>query len=69
MDENKIRFLHWINYYSNIYELPPKERPRKEVIQNDALLDEWVRLHNAKQGRTTNPKRAQKQHDDVIEFA
>jgi hypothetical protein len=68
MDENKVRFLHWINFYSNIYELPSKERPKKEIIQNDTLLDEWVRLYNAKQKRTVNPKRAQKQHDDVITF-
>jgi hypothetical protein len=68
MDTNKIRFLHWINFYSNIYDLEEKERPKKEIIDNDILLDEWVRLYNAKQKRPQK-QRVGKQHDDVITFA
>jgi hypothetical protein len=68
MDDNKVRFLHWLNFYNSIYELDKKERPSQDIIDNDVLLDEWVRLYNLKQAKPPK-QRAGKQHDDVITFS
>lgn len=48
MDTNKVRFLYWLNFYHNIYIRPEKERPRESIINNDVLLDEYVRIQVAK---------------------
>lgn len=38
---NQVHLAFWSNFYDNIFEHP--ERPENKVIDNDDLLDKWVR--------------------------
>lgn len=38
---NQVALAFWSNFYDNIFEHP--ERPENKVIDNDDLLDKWVK--------------------------
>ena len=40
-DINKIALCYWSRFYDNIYEHP--ESPEDRIIENDDLLDKWVK--------------------------
>ncbi|MDP5273660.1 hypothetical protein [Chengkuizengella axinellae] len=69
---NQVALAFWSNFYDNIFDHP--ERPSKDVVDNDELLDQWVEEQAKKMEERTN-KNAQGgktssayDHEEVITF-
>lgn len=41
LDDVRLYLIHWVQVYCSIYEMPEKERPSEDVIEDDARLDRW----------------------------
>ncbi len=71
-DINRMRFLYWLNFYHHIYSKPDKERPKEEIINDDVLLDEYMRQKIARDKmpptRIRRSKKGSKGGTDVINF-
>ena len=62
--------LHWLQVYDWAYSLPEKERPSKDVIEDDARFDGWYKNYAAqkkREGRTGEGKTAA-DHDNQFTF-
>lgn len=40
--KDQIALMYWSNFYQNIYEMLPEDRPADDVIENDVLLDAYM---------------------------
>ena len=40
--KDQLALVYWSNFYQNIYEMMPDDRPEDSVIENDAMLDVYM---------------------------
>jgi len=45
---DQLNLVAWSNYYSDIYQLSPRDRPSQDVIENDEALDDFLEEFNRK---------------------
>ena len=73
-DINKTRFLYWLNFYHHLNTLPDDEKPKISTIENDILLDEYMKKKTAERkhfSRTKHKKRSKAsfgKNPEVIQF-
>lgn len=41
-DVNKVELINWCAFYHNLFVSPDDDRPPDDIIDKDALLDEWL---------------------------
>ena len=70
LNKNKIELLHWLEFYKSINDLPEEDRPRKEVIEDDSLCDNWLQnyFHKRKMESKGIGKKRKRDYDDQIIF-
>ena len=42
LSTTQLQLLSWSMYYQNIYDLPPSDKPSKEIIEDDERLDKFM---------------------------
>jgi hypothetical protein len=55
--------LHYLQFYRNIYELPPEHRPETTVIENDQKLDHWWHSFKMEQDRKAGRRGGDPKYD------
>lgn len=67
----RLHFVAWLMFYDKVYNLPDGA-PSQDIINDDALLDDWISNYNMKKvaERTgaTNRKKSATDHKAVISF-
>lgn len=53
-----LNLVYWSNYYQNIYDMMPEDRPSDEVIEDDSLLDAFMNSYYEKRSREDSHRRA-----------
>jgi len=48
VNDNTVSFLHYLEFYKKLYELPEEEQPPEHIINNPILCDEWLRVYISK---------------------
>lgn len=57
-DINQINLIYWSNYYQNIYEMLPEDRPSDLVIEDDDMLDAYMKAYHEERNRTDAARRS-----------
>jgi hypothetical protein len=48
---NQINLVYWSNFYQNIYEMMPEDRPSDMVIDDDDTLDAYMKAYYEERSR------------------
>lgn len=66
----RVHFVSWLMFYCNLKNIPDGA-PSEDIIQNDVLLDRWLKKYNLqKQAERTGSRKTReaKMHKHVIQF-
>jgi hypothetical protein len=56
-----LNLAYWSNFYQNIYEMMPKDRPTDSIIEDDAALDAYMKSYYEERNREDASERAKTQ--------
>jgi len=48
LSSDQLRLLSWSNYYYDIYQLSPRDRPSEDILEDDDALDNYLEEYNRK---------------------
>lgn len=71
MDENERMLLYWLKYYNqHVFSQDEADRPTDQILEYDALVDEWVKNKDFKDRNKERMGGRNSAHDmnEVIEF-
>ena len=57
---DQLNLVYWSNYYSNIYEMMPEDRPSDAVIEDDDALDAYMKEYYDERTREAAARRSKK---------
>ena len=57
---DQLNLVYWSNFYQNIYEMLPEDRPSDIIIDDDNALDSYLKAYYEERNREDAAKRSQK---------
>jgi hypothetical protein len=55
-----LNLAYWSNYYDNIYQMMPEDRPSDAIIDDDDALDSYMKAHYEERNREEAARRSKK---------
>lgn len=57
---DQLNLVYWSNFYQNIYEMLPEDRPSDAIIEDDNALDSYLKAYYEERNREDAVRRSQK---------
>ena len=57
---DQLNLVYWSNFYQNVYEMLPEDRPSDTIIEDDMALDAYLKAYYEERNREDAAKRSQK---------
>lgn len=57
---DQLNLVYWSNFYSNIYEMMPEDRPSETVIEDDDALDAYMNSYYQERNKENAARRSKK---------
>ena len=57
---DQLNLVYWSNFYQNVYEMLPEDRPSDVIIEDDVSLDAYLKAYYEERNREDAAKRNQK---------
>ena len=57
---DQLNLVYWSNFYSNIYEMMPEDRPSDSIIEDDESLDAYMKEYYEERSREDASRRSKK---------
>jgi len=57
---DQLNLVYWSNFYQNVYEMLPEDRPSDVIIEDDIALDSYLKAYYEERNREDAARRSQK---------
>jgi hypothetical protein len=57
---DQLNLVYWSNFYQNVYEMLPEDRPSDTIIEDDNALDAYLKAYYEERNREDAARRSQK---------